>query len=129
MILYSYGTKGSKRYCANKGCYILLSIPEYQHSLDIVCKGLEFRLIDLHISGGHMSPPQPRCLAEEDEVHRALDGGPPSAGVGRWSGPSAPARKGRVRHHLPRGISSPLKEIPSVIIPNRLLKIIGPTPS
>jgi hypothetical protein len=52
-------------------------------------------------SGGHMSPPQPLGLAEEDEVHPALDGGPPSAGVGRRSGPSAPAHKGRVRHHQP----------------------------
>jgi hypothetical protein len=76
-----------------------------------------------------MSPPQPLGLAEEDENRRALDGGPPSAGVGRRSGPSAPARKGRVRHHQPRGIPLPFKEIPRVITPNRLLKIIGPAPS
>ena len=62
-----------------------------------------------------MSPPQPFGQAEEDENCRGLDGGPPSASVGKRSGPSAPARKGRVRHPQPRGIPLPLKKIPRVI--------------
>jgi hypothetical protein len=36
-----------------------------------------------------------------DGFHPLVDGGPPSAGCGRWSGLSAPARKGRVCLHKP----------------------------
>ena len=50
-------------------------------------------------SVAHMRVPPPLGQAEYDEIHWALDDGPPSAGCGRRSGPSAPARKGRVHLH------------------------------
>ena len=63
-----------------------------------------------------MSAPPPLGQAEANEIHRRLDGGPPSAGSEIWRGPSVPARKGRVRPHQPRRILLFLEEIPWIII-------------
>ena len=52
-----------------------------------------------HTSRAHMRAPPPLGEAEGDELHPRMDGGPPSTGWGRWSGPSTPARNGRVRLH------------------------------
>jgi hypothetical protein len=49
-----------------------------------------------------MRAPPPLGQAEDDDFHPGWMAGPPSAGWGRQSGPSAPAQKGRVRLHQPR---------------------------
>ena len=48
-----------------------------------------------------MIVPPPLGHVEGNGIHPALDGGPPSAGCGRRSGPSTPARNGQVRLHQP----------------------------
>jgi hypothetical protein len=50
-------------------------------------------------SPAHMSAHTPVSQAVGNEFHPPLDDSPPSVGCGRWSKPSAPTRKGRVRLH------------------------------
>jgi hypothetical protein len=54
-----------------------------------------------NMSAAHMRAPPPLGQAEDDDFHPDGWRGPPSAGCGRRSGPSAPARKGQVRLHQP----------------------------
>jgi hypothetical protein len=55
-------------------------------------------------SVAHMRAPPPLGQAEDNDFHPGWMAGPPSAGWGRRSGPSAPARKGRVCLHQPHPI-------------------------
>jgi hypothetical protein len=52
-------------------------------------------------STAHMTCLPPVSQAEGNGIHSPSDGGPPSAGCGRRSGPSAPAWKRRVHLHQP----------------------------
>ena len=69
-------------------------------------------------SVAHMRAPPPLGQAEDDDFHPGWMAGPPSAGWGRRSGPSAPARKGRVRLHQPH----PIFKIKWFLNTNRFLR-------